>query len=107
MTVTVFVAVASRAELNAGDVGLTIVYVATLSSMFQWIVRQSAEVENQMTGVERILEYASLTPEQSPAQAPDTLDFSAWPQSGSIEFKDLRLRYSDDGVDVLRGLSFR
>jgi hypothetical protein len=34
-----------------------------LTGMFQWGVRQSAEVESQMISVERVLEYARLEPE--------------------------------------------
>lgn len=33
-------------ELDAGSVGLALSYAVTLMGMFQWGVRQSAEVEN-------------------------------------------------------------
>ena len=35
-------------DLSGGLVGLTLVYSIHLSSLFQWAVRQSAEVENQV-----------------------------------------------------------
>jgi len=35
--------------LNAGLVGLSMTYAMTLMGMFQWGVRQSAEVENQVS----------------------------------------------------------
>lgn len=35
-------------ELDAGSVGLVLTYAVTLMGMFQWGVRQSAEVENMV-----------------------------------------------------------
>ncbi len=34
--------------MRAGDVGLALSYAVTLMGMFQWGVRQSAEVENMV-----------------------------------------------------------
>ena len=45
--------VALQAQLSPSLVGLSIAYVLQLTAMFQWSVRQSAEVENQLTSVER------------------------------------------------------
>jgi ATP-binding cassette subfamily C (CFTR/MRP) protein 4 len=48
---------------GGAEVGLAISSVLLLSGMFQWGVRQSAEVENQMVSVERIMDYTKLEPE--------------------------------------------
>jgi len=42
---------------------LAISSAMALTGMFQWGVRQSAEVENQMTSVERVIEYSKLPSE--------------------------------------------
>ena len=47
--------------------GLALAHVLNMSGMMQWAVRQTAETENDMTAVERMLEYTKL-PQVSPSQ---------------------------------------
>jgi ATP-binding cassette subfamily C (CFTR/MRP) protein 4 len=50
-------------EQFGGDVGLAITQVIGLTGMLQFGIRQSAEMENQMTAVERVLEYIEVEKE--------------------------------------------
>lgn len=63
--------------------------------LFQWCIRQSAEVVNQMVSVERVLAFGELEPE-GPLQK-DTDDEltnnGAWPNSGAVELDSLSVRY--------------
>lgn len=43
--------------------GLAITQAISLTGMLQWGIRQMAEMENQMTSVERILEYTGVQSE--------------------------------------------
>lgn len=51
-------------ENSGGSVGLAITQAIGLTGMLQWGMRQSAELENQMTSVERVLEFTNV--EQEP-----------------------------------------
>ncbi|XP_018014259.1 ATP-binding cassette sub-family C member 4 isoform X1 [Hyalella azteca] len=89
-----------------GDVGLAISSAMSLSGMFQWGVRQSAEVENQMTSVERVLEFSKLEPEAPLTTEEDKKLDPQWPRSGSIEFIDVSLKYDEAKPPVLKKLNF-
>ena len=86
--------------------GLAISSCITLTGMLQWGTRQSAEVENLMTSVERIMEYGQLDEEAAPrVEGQDPA--SSWPSQGVVEFQDVRLRYAVTEPYVLKGLNFR
>ena len=46
--------------------GLALGQVLNLSGTMQWAVRQSAEAENNMTSIERLLEYTRLPQARAP-----------------------------------------
>ena len=110
---TVFTAVAQREDQEAGETGLSLFYIMQIAGVFQWCVRQSAEVENQLTSVERLVEYGSLTKEADDISVMDDDGVTigpappaSWPENGAIEAKGLKLWYDTDGKAVLNGIDF-
>src|SRR5262249_40215547 len=69
-----------------------------------WVVRQSAEVENQFTSVERILTYNDLPPE-GPQVIEESRPPSDWPRKGVVRFKDVKMKYREELDHVLGGVS--
>lgn len=89
---------------SGDEIGLAITQILSIAELLQWAVRQSAEVSNNMTAVERILEYRNLEPETEPKE-PNDVD-KDWPTNGCIEFRNVFYRYSAGAEPVLHNLSF-
>ncbi|KAF4517898.1 hypothetical protein B566_EDAN001852 [Ephemera danica] len=69
-------------DILGGNVGLAITQSMGLTGMFQWGMRQSAEVENNMTAVERVVEFCDLESEpplETVVEVPRN-----WPENGSF-----------------------
>ncbi|XP_061393041.1 probable multidrug resistance-associated protein lethal(2)03659 [Musca vetustissima] len=81
---------------NGGEVGLAITQVMSLTGMVQWGMRQSAELENGMTAVERVVEYDDIQPEGELESKDDKKPPETWPEAGKVIFNDLSLRYDPD-----------
>ena len=96
-------------ENTGGNVGLAITQAMGLTGMVQWGMRQSAELENTMTAVERVVEYNSVDPEPEFDSTPDKKPPKEWPEKGAIKFEKLSLSYFPPEVSnekVLRELQF-
>ncbi|XP_022919143.2 probable multidrug resistance-associated protein lethal(2)03659 [Onthophagus taurus] len=90
---------------HGGDIGLVITQYMGLMGALQWGMRQWTELENQMTSVERILEYTKLESEpiRDGSEKPQSND---WPENGKVEFQHLSLRYNPNEENVLKNLNF-
>ncbi|CAG2107276.1 unnamed protein product [Medioppia subpectinata] len=93
-------------SMTASAVGLTVSTALSLSGVFQWGVRQSAELESQMTSVERVDEYSHVAPEPNLETGLDVRPLpEGWPREGVIEFRDVTLKYSPSDPPVLKNLN--
>ncbi|XP_022111266.1 multidrug resistance-associated protein 4-like [Acanthaster planci] len=99
-----FVSVPFKGIIDAGIIAIILSNTLPLTTIFQFVVRQSALVENQMTSVERTIEYTTLEPEAPltnvKAKPPPT-----WPQCGALTFNSLSLSYSEDSPRILENIT--
>ena len=88
-------------------VSFSIPLLLSLAATFQYMVRQSGEVEVLMVSVDRILNYCRLPQELlsiSNTQSEPSINRG---DSGVIEFKNVHFRYSDDLPYSLTDVSLR
>lgn len=93
-------------DSTGGNVGLAITQAIGLTGMLQWGMRQSTELENQMTSVERVLEFTHVEQEPPLESTPDKKPPSSWPSEGAIMFNNLYLSYAKGEPPVLKDLNF-
>ncbi|RZB40999.1 ABC tran and/or MMR HSR1 domain containing protein [Asbolus verrucosus] len=100
-----FIATARAFDDVGSRVGLAITQAIGLSGLFQWGMKQSAEMENQMTAVERILEFTRVEHEPDLQSTPDKKPPPEWPAEGKIEFQNLIMKYKENEPPVLKSLN--
>lgn len=93
-------------EEYGGNVGLAITQAMGLTGMFQWGMRQSTELENQMTSVERIAEYSNIESEPPLESEPSKKPPPTWPPEGRVVFSHVSLYYTPGEPAVLNDLCF-
>lgn len=127
--VVAMLTVGTRFTISPSQTGVVLSYIISVQQAFGWLVRQSAEVENDFNSVERIVSlldspynlskrvnYLPMTLdiqvhyvrelEQEPAHLiADHKPPASWPAQGQIELKNVVLKYRPELPAVLKGLS--
>ena len=103
--VVAILAVAARFSISPSQTGVSLSYILGTQQSFGWLVRQIAELENDMNSVERVIHYTRNLEQEPPHEIPERKPRAPWPAEGHVEIKDAVLKYRPELPDVLRGLS--
>ncbi|PRW21108.1 multidrug resistance-associated 1 isoform X3 [Chlorella sorokiniana] len=106
MTAAPLLMMAVHGSLSARLAGLALTQSLQLAGLLQWMVRQSAEVENNMTSVERLLHYTELEQEPATLAQGGAAPAKGWPAAGLIEYQGVTAIYRPGLPPVLRNLTF-
>jgi ABC-type multidrug transport system fused ATPase/permease subunit len=97
-------AIALKDDADPVVVGIALVWGFQLSGLLQFVVRNFSEVENTMTGVERLVVYKHV-----PSEAAFRIEPKppvSWPR-GNIEFRNVVARYRPGLPVVIKDISFK
>ncbi|KAG7451066.1 ABC transporter [Guyanagaster necrorhizus] len=97
--------VGTRFSISPAQTGVTLSYILSVQQAFGWLVRQSAEVENDMNSVERVVHYATEIEQEAPHVVPNNKVPESWPSVGHVELRDVVLSYRPGLPSVLKGIS--
>ncbi|XP_065916533.1 ATP-binding cassette sub-family C member 4-like isoform X2 [Dysidea avara] len=108
LTIVIFSSIPLADTLDPALVGLAMLYAAFLVGLFQHCIRTSAEVENLMVSVERVMAYGKLESEAELETIPhDKAPPVEWPDKGVIELHNTKFKYATDYPYALKSISFR
>lgn len=93
-----------QGALTPGMIGLSVSYALQITQSLNWIVRMTVEVETNIVSVERIKEYANITPE-APAVIESNRPAEDWPTHGAIKFENYSARYRPELDLSLRNIN--
>lgn len=105
LSFAVAIIVITSHKVSPANGGLALSTMITVQQSYSWLIRQIAEVENDMVGAERIMHYASALEQEADHNIPGVKPAESWPSEGKIEFKNVRMKYRPELPDVLKGLT--
>ncbi|XP_074597589.1 ATP-binding cassette sub-family C member 4-like [Brevipalpus obovatus] len=91
--------------LLPGSAGLVLTQILSITTLIQFVVITSVDVESLMTSVERVLEYTEL--EIEPTTGSDIRPPSDWPEKGAIKFENVTMKYPSAPKPALSDISIR
>ncbi|KAJ7164505.1 P-loop containing nucleoside triphosphate hydrolase protein [Mycena filopes] len=96
--------VSLRDKVSAPLLGVALARLVALGASLTHILNSYASVENGGVSIDRIAEFANLPEEEKQMSA--TNEYSGWPSTGDLIFKDFSMKYREDLPLALKNLSF-
>lgn len=93
-----------KQTMSSNLVGLSLSYGLALNTVLYALVFISCQLENKMVSVERINQYCNI-PSEPPGIIENKRPSLEWPSKGTIDFRNLQLRYRPDTPLVLKGIT--
>jgi ABC-type multidrug transport system fused ATPase/permease subunit len=97
-----------RDTINPSSGGVVLSYIVTAQAAFGNMIRQSAEIENNMNSVERMLHYAYNIEQEPPHDIEATdepLKEANWPNEGRVQIQSLTLSHRPGLDPALRDVT--
>lgn len=97
-----------RDTISPSAGGVVLSYVVTAQAVFGNMIRQSAEIENNMNSVERLLHYAynvDQEPEYEVESVDKDLKAVEWPHTGRVQFENFTLSHRPDLPPALKDVT--
>uniref|UniRef100_A0A453QRV9 ABC transmembrane type-1 domain-containing protein n=1 Tax=Aegilops tauschii subsp. strangulata TaxID=200361 RepID=A0A453QRV9_AEGTS len=89
---------------SPGFVGMALSYGLSLNNSFVSSIQKQCDLANKIISVERVNQYMDI-----PSEAAEVIEENRpapdWPQVGSVELNDLKIRYREDTPLVLHGIT--
>jgi ABC-type multidrug transport system fused ATPase/permease subunit len=89
-------------SIGAARAGFVFSFLTEVHHHLLFLLQAYSNMEQTLVSVERIVEYTALEPEVSKSRI---VVPAAWPSSASVEIQDLKVRYSSELPDVIKGIT--
>ncbi|KAK7393348.1 hypothetical protein VNO78_21901 [Psophocarpus tetragonolobus] len=91
-------------SIDPSMAGLAVTYGLNLNGRLSRWILSFCKLENKIISIERIYQYSQI-PSEAPAIVEDSRPPSSWPENGTIQLIDLKVRYKENLPVVLHGVS--
>ncbi len=92
-------------KYDPSTTGLVLTHVLSLLVYLQWSIRMFGDVHEKMASIKQVTYYGNCVKQEAPAVIQTNRPPADWPQKGHIQFQEVRLRYQEFGVDVLKNVT--
>ncbi|XP_020228752.1 ABC transporter C family member 5 isoform X1 [Cajanus cajan] len=91
-------------SIDPSMAGLAVTYGLNLNGRLSRWILSFCKLENKIISIERIYQYSQI-PSEAPTIIEDSRPPSSWPENGTIQLIDLKVRYKENLPVVLHGIS--